>query len=107
MTQHKAAAMAGGVDHAEADQAAPDQPATSGLDREVRSIKISRLASELAVSDEQVGRLMNELQDLLALARSDGLSNEAILWVLEDAVASLKEKLSQESEGRDKGPPGF
>ena len=98
MTQHKAAAMAGGADHPEADQAANDEPATSGLEplREVRSIKISELASELAVSDEQVGRLMNELQDLLAHASSGGLSDEAILWVLEDAVASLKEKRSQE-----------
>ena len=95
MTQHKAAAMAGGADHAEADQVAPDQPATSGLEplREVRSIKISELASELAVSDEQVGRLMNELQNLLAHARSGGLSDEVILWVLEDAVASLNKKL--------------
>ena len=69
------------------------RPPAWNLLREVRSIKISELASELPVSDEQVGRLMNELQDLLAHARSGGLSDEVILWVLEDAVASLNKKL--------------
>ena len=62
--------------------------------KEVRAIKVSELASELAVSDELVGKLMSELQAVLTSARCDGLSDEAILWVLEDAVSALKEKLS-------------
>lgn len=68
------------------------EPLTEG-----RSIKISELASELAVSDEQLGNLVSELQDILAKARSIGLSGEAILWVLEDAVADLKGSVSQRS----------
>ena len=63
--------------------------------REGRSIKVSELASELAVSAELVAKLMSDLEAVLSSARTDGLSDEAILWALEDAVAALKPKLSQ------------
>ena len=42
------------------------EPLTEG-----RSIKISELASELAVSDEQLGNLVSELQDILAKSPLD------------------------------------
>ena len=63
--------------------------------REGRSIKVSELASELAVSAELVAKLMSDVEAVLSSARTDGLSDEAILWALEDAVAALKPKLSQ------------
>ena len=63
--------------------------------REGRSIKVSELASEIAVSAELVAKLMSDVEAVLSSARTDGLSDEAILWALEDAVAALKPKLSQ------------
>ena len=63
--------------------------------REGRSIKVSELASELAVSAELVAKLMSDVEAVLSSARTDGLSDEALLWALEDAVAALKPKLSQ------------
>lgn len=61
--------------------------------REGRAIKISELASELAVTPELVAKLMQEVHEVLAAASDAGLSDEALLWVLDDAAAALRGKL--------------
>ena len=58
-----------------------------------RAIKVSELASELAVNHSLVERVMADLRTALERGRQQGISAEAILWVIEDLATELRKEL--------------